>query len=108
MQKFATTFVFFTLWLAECAGFQIAIFAPDWPIPTFLFLEWVLFQVAVSLMLLIHLGKFLLHKEKEAGRLLNMTVFCLAFQIWGVFHAHQTFAAASTLADTLLIYLFAR
>jgi hypothetical protein len=108
MQKFVTAFIFLTLTLAEIAGFQMAILTPDWPIPPLLFIEWVFFQVAVSLMLLVHLGKSYLLKEKEATRLLNMVVFCVAFQVWGVLHSHQTFAAASTLADSLLIYLFTR
>jgi hypothetical protein len=108
MQKFVNAFVFITLGLAEFAGFQITIFTPDWPIPTLLYLEWILFQVAVSLMLLIHVGKLLLLKEREAARLLNMAVFCLTFQVWGVLHSHQTFAAAATLSDALLMYLFAR
>lgn len=108
MQKYINAFVFLTLALAEFAGWQTAIFTPDWPIPTFLFLEWVLFQVTVSLMLLLYAGKGILQREKEAARLLNIAVFCIVFQGWGViFHSHQMFAAGSTLADDLLIYLFA-
>ena len=108
MQKFVNAFIFITLALAEFAGIQIALWTPDWPIPPFLFLEWIFFQIAVSLMLLIHIGRLLLLKEKEAGRFINMTIVCIVFQGWGVFHSHQTFAAASTLSDALLIFLFAR
>lgn len=49
------------------AGFHMAIWTSDWPLPAFLFFEWVLFQVVVSLMLLIQVGHSFCPKKKKSS-----------------------------------------
>jgi hypothetical protein len=93
------------LFVSELAGFQIAIFTPDTAIPLVLFVLWVLVQGAVSFFLVSHVWHAIVGKKKEASRLLNMAVICIALQGLGIFRSHQLFAGAAAIADSFLLYL---
>ena len=79
------------LFVSELAGFQIAIFTPDLPIPLALLVLWIVLQGAISFFLLSHVWHALLGKKKEASRFFNIAVICIALQGLGIFRSHQLF-----------------
>jgi lysylphosphatidylglycerol synthetase-like protein (DUF2156 family) len=93
------------LFLSEFAGVQIAIFTPDLPIPLALFIVWIMLQCLVSAALLLQVWHALRRREKEAWRLANIVLVCIALLVLGVFQSHQLFAGVTAISDSFLLYL---
>jgi hypothetical protein len=74
-----------TIFVSEWAGFQIAIFTPDLSIPLALFILWILAQAGVTCCLISQVWHAILGREKEAWRIFNVVVICIALQGWGIF-----------------------